>query len=78
MYSVKTEKREAGLLRVSEVATMIGKSPDTVLRWSRTGKLPSTFQLDGWHYFLQAELEEWLQEPPKATQDDQEATKGKG
>jgi excisionase family DNA binding protein len=50
------------LLRTREVATMLGVSTETVLRWHRSGKLPGGRRLGSnvlrWN---EAELEAWLE-----------------
>ena len=62
LVSFKRDKREAGLLRVSEVADLVGVSPDTIARWSRSGKMPMGFKVGGesWTYWRAEEVSRWL------------------
>ena len=62
IVSFKRDKREAGLLRVSEVAELVGVSADTIARWSRSGKMPMGFKVGGesWTYWNEEEVARWL------------------
>lgn len=55
------------LLTAREVADTFGVSPETVLRWTRDGKLPAIRLPGGAIRYRPAELEEWLAERATAT-----------
>lgn len=48
------------LLTAREVAGMLGVSPETVLRWTRAGKLPAIRLPGGAIRYREADLDEWL------------------
>ena len=53
------------LLTAREVASVLAVSTETVLRWTRAGKLPAIRLPGGAIRFREAEVEAWLEE--KAT-----------
>ena len=50
------------LLTASEVGELLGFSTATILRWSRTGKLPSIQMPGGAIRFQEDQLDTWLVE----------------
>jgi excisionase family DNA binding protein len=46
------------LLTRSEVARLLGVSPNTVTRWARDGRLPSQVTLGGHHRFARSVVEQ--------------------
>lgn len=63
-----------GMVSVQELADELQKSPDTIMRWSRAGKLPPTIRLSwrgekGWNYFKTSELEACLTYTSRLRQD---------
>lgn len=67
-YSIVEERRKAGWLKVQEVANLIGRSPDSVLRWAKAGKFVPMFQTAGeygWFYFQLDDVEEWARLHPE-------------
>ena len=50
------------LLTARDVAELLGVSAETVLRWTRKGKLPAIRLPGGALRFREAELEAWLAE----------------
>ena len=46
-FSIKDELRQAGLLRASQVAELLGVSVDTISRWSNKGRMPAGFKIGG-------------------------------
>ena len=77
--SLKEAYRNEGLLRISEVAELLGVSPDTVARWSNKGRMPAGFKIGGtgWTYWYAAEITAWLAarcpSSPQQPQDDNPA-----
>ncbi|MCG6926911.1 MAG: helix-turn-helix domain-containing protein [Acidobacteria bacterium] len=55
----RPESRRSRLLRRSEVADMLGVTPNTVSRWAREGRLPSVATLGG-HRRYEVEVVEEL------------------
>ncbi len=51
------ESRSSYLTR-SDVARLLGVSPNTVTRWAREGRLPSHLTLGGHHRFDRTTIEE--------------------
>ena len=49
-----------GLLTAREVAELIGVSTETILRWTRAGKLPAIKLPGGAIRYRETELDEWL------------------
>jgi excisionase family DNA binding protein len=56
----RPEPRRARLLRRSEVAEMLGVTPNTVSRWAREGRLPSVATLGGHRRYEVEVVEELL------------------
>jgi excisionase family DNA binding protein len=56
----RPESRRSPLLRRSEVAEMLGVTPNTVSRWAREGKLPSVATLGGHRRYEVDVVEELL------------------
>lgn len=50
------------MLTAREVADSLGLSPETVLRWARTGKLPSVRLSNRAIRFPQAAIDRWVAE----------------
>jgi excisionase family DNA binding protein len=61
--------RDAGqdLLSRSEVARILGVSPNTVTRWAREGRLPSQVTLGGHHRFARSVVERLKKESYRAS-----------
>ena len=53
-----SEDTTQGLLTRSEVARLLGVSPNTVTRWAREGRLPSQVTLGGHHRFDRTVVEQ--------------------
>jgi excisionase family DNA binding protein len=49
------------LLTARRVADLLGVSPETVLRWVRTGKLPALRLPSGQIRFREDEIDRWLE-----------------
>jgi excisionase family DNA binding protein len=71
----RPEPRRLRLLRRSEVAEMLGVTPNTVSRWAREGRLPSVATLGGHRRYEVEVVEELLKRklggPSASTQDDE-------
>jgi excisionase family DNA binding protein len=55
--------RQCDLMRVAEVAQLLGITADTALRWARAGRLPpvATLTDGGWNYFRRTDIEQWTE-----------------
>src|SRR5437763_15610973 len=63
--AIAADRRSRGrvrLLTAREVAARLGVSSETVLRWTRAGKLPGFRMPGGALRYLDADLEAWLAE----------------
>ena len=60
-YGSETNWRKVkGYLTTQEVGDLIGKSPDTVVRWMKSGKLPPPVPTKGWLCWQREVILEWL------------------
>ena len=57
------------LLGRSEVARILGVSPNTVTRWAREGRLPSQVTLGGHHRFARSVVERLKKESYRGSGD---------
>lgn len=57
-------KIEQGYLTAKQVGEVLGKSHDTIIRWSKVGKLPAGKIIDGWTYWYRADIEQWIEDHP--------------
>jgi len=60
---------DPNLLTRSEVARILGVSPNTVTRWAREGRLPSQVTLGGHHRFLRSVVERLKKESYRGSGD---------
>jgi excisionase family DNA binding protein len=71
----RPESRRSRLLRRSEVAEMLGVTPNTVSRWAREGRLPSVATLGGHRRYEVEVVEELMKrahdEAPPRNQDEE-------
>jgi excisionase family DNA binding protein len=58
-----------GVLTTSEVARLLGVSPNTVTRWAREGRLPCRMTLGGHHRFERGVIEQIRESLKRETTD---------